>query len=151
VKGGTIETYISQICQYRTWKATKDTGGYINIDVKVPDAGTYKVTVMRRLDSSGGIAVLFFCDVGPAEEVTDPAEMLKDNGYMNHGAFAIWGTRLVVLDTQLEEAADIEEVAATIFHLASYADRFEKKRLAKDGPKDIGVILGGPKPDGKPM
>jgi len=57
----------------------------------------------------------------------------------------------VVMDTQLEEAADIEEVAATIFHLANYADRLQKKKAAKAGPKEIGVMLGGPKPDGKPM
>lgn len=151
MKGGTIESYIAQICQYRNWKVGKDSGGYTIVDVLLQDGGAHRVTVMRRLDSCGGISVLFFSEIGPVDQTMDPAEVLKDNGFMNHGAFAIWGNRFVVMDTQLEEAADIEEVAATIFHLANYADRLHKKKAAKAGPKDIGVMLGGPKPDGKPM
>lgn len=151
MKGGTIESYIAQISQYRNWKVGKDTAGYTTVDITLQDGGAHRVTVMRRLDSCGGISVLFFSDIGPADTKIDAAEVLKDNGFMNHGTFAIWGQRFIVMDTQLEEAADIEEVAATIFHLANYADRLQKKRMALEGPKDIGAILGGPKPDGKPM
>jgi len=151
MKGGTIESYIGQICQYRNWKIGKDSGGYTTVDITLQDGGAHRVTVMRKLDTSGGICVLFFSEIGAVDPLIDAAEVLKDNGFMNHGAFAIWGNRFVVMDTQLEEAADIEEVAATIFHLANYADRLEKKKIALEGPKEIGVILGGPKPDGKPM
>ena len=151
MKGGNVETYVAQISQYRQWKVGKDSGGYLTVDIPLKDGNPHRITIMRRLDTGGLVSLLFFCDVGPSEDAKDAAELLKDNGYMNHGTFAIWGNRLVVLDTQLEEAADIEEVAATIFHLASYADRLEKKKLAKEGPKDIGQILGGPKPDGKPL
>jgi hypothetical protein len=151
MKGGSIESYIEQISQYRKWKVGKDSGGYTTVDVVLQDGGDHRVTVMRRLDFNGAVAVFFFCVVGPDDQVKDPAEVLKDNGFMNHGTFAIWGNRLIVMDTQLEEAADIEEVAATIFHLATYADRLEKAKVAKEGPKDIGTILGGPKPGLKPM
>ena len=151
MKGGNIETYVSQICGFRKWTYSKDSGGYMTVGVNVQDGGTHNVTIMRRLDMNGTISVLFFCDLGPADKAVNAAEVLRDNGYMNHGAFAIWGDRFIVMDTQLEEAADIEEVAAAMFHLANYADRLEKKKLAATVPTNIGTILGGPKPDGKPL
>jgi len=138
--------HIQQICQFRQWRLGTDTAGNYVVDVTV-EGNPYKVTIMRQMDHGRMVTLLLICDICPECDIKDPVDLLKDNGRMNHGAFAIIGQRLVVLDTQIEQTADIEEIAAIILHLATYADRFNKKLQWKgygDGPQ-LGKMLGGPR------
>jgi hypothetical protein len=117
------------------------------IDLSLPESGQHRVTIIRRLDSQRSVVSVFLTDVYDESEIEDPKKMLMDCGRMNHGAFAIWHNRLVVLDTQVEETADIEEVAAIIYHLANYAARMRQMKSLSEGkpPASIGKVLGGPR------
>jgi hypothetical protein len=139
--------HLQQICHFRNWRLATDTAGNLTIDLNLPDAGSHRVNIIRRMDTGNMITLLFFTDICHESEIKDPEDLLKDNGRMNHGAFAIVNQRLVAMDTQLEQTANIEEIAAIIFHLASYADKLNKKFSWKgygDGTIQVGAIMGGP-------
>ena len=121
----------------------------MTIDLTIPEGGQHRVTIIRRLDRTGLAVAFFFVDVCHQSEIKDMTELLKDNGFMNHGAFGIFNERLVALDTQIEGTADIEEVAAILFHLASYADKYKGKMSwkgfgDKKPPGPIGKMMSKP-------
>ena len=138
--------HIQQICQFRQWRLGTDSGGNYVIDVTI-EGSNYRITIMRKMDHGSLVTLLFICDICHEGDVKDPVDLLKDNGRMNHGTFAIMNQRLVALDTQIEQTADIEEIAAIILHLATYADKFKKKSQWKgygEGP-ELGKMIGGPR------
>jgi len=138
--------HIQQICQFRQWRLGTDAAGNYVVDVTI-EGSNHRVTIMRKMDHGRMVTLLFICDICHEGDVKDPVDLLTDNGRMNHGAFAIMNQRLVALDTQIEQTADIEEIAAIILHLATYSDKFKKKLQWKgygDGPQ-LGKMIGGPR------
>lgn len=138
---------MATICKFRSWPIAKDVGGNTTVDVLLHDGVSHRISLVRQTDPGGLLTFRFIADICHESEVDDPSRLLQESGFMNHGVFAIMNRRLVVLDTQIDQTADIEEVAAILTHLASYARRFLNKLSLKKHGKlstSVGQMKGGP-------
>jgi hypothetical protein len=128
VKFRDIVDSIAEACK---WVVSEEPDGSICVEVPTGADRTQMVVITEDKDIADQLIVRYWSVIGDAEGI-EFRRCLEENAKMAYGAFALQGTNLVLMDTQLVADADPMEVGASIGNLAAYADRYERDLFGVD-------------------
>lgn len=120
-----LTTLIHQACGYHGWPMVHDGAGGFRIEVPANRGRKQVVQVAQVKDPDGKPTACFFSVVCDLSAVHDPYFLLRKNCELVHGALAVRGQEVIVLQFQLIETADPEEIVRSIYYVAKYADDLE--------------------------
>jgi hypothetical protein len=123
-----FEAVIDAVCARLGW--TRD-GDRIELSL---EAGRRQTVWLEAFDFEGEALVRVASGVGPTEHI-EPLHLntaLRLNYGLPHGALALRGEQLVVVDTLMADEPDEGEIEAVVSYLAETADHFERTLFGTD-------------------
>ncbi|MCA9511290.1 MAG: hypothetical protein R3E88_08620 [Myxococcota bacterium] len=123
-----FERAIDAVCDEQGWKRTRD-------EIEVPiDGGRRQIVTLDAFEFDDEPLVRLASGIGPTEHI-DPLHLntaLRLNYGLPHGALALRGDQLVLVDTLMADDPDREEIEAVLRYLAETADHFERTIFGTD-------------------
>ena len=117
-----------RVCEQEGWELLPN-----GVRVSTPE-GRHQLVGLEFFQVDREELVRFFTTIGDARVLT-PVQLetaLRLNASLAHGAFALHGDELVMVDQLPLHAADADEIRATIAYLAATADRYEQTLFGVD-------------------
>jgi hypothetical protein len=125
---GEFESVVEAVCTQQGW--TRD-GEAIEVPL---DAGRRQIVRFEAFDFEGEALVRAASAIGPSEHI-EPLHLitaLRLNYGLPHGALALHGEQLVLVDTLMADDPDADEIEAVVGYLAETADHFERTLFGTD-------------------
>ena len=123
-----FESVLTAVCSQRGWGRAGD-------EIQVPtEEGRAQLVWVEALEFEDDVLVRFASGIGPTEHI-EPLHLntaLRLNYGLAHGALALRGEQLVMVDTVFEDSPDAEEIEAVVEYLAESADHFERTLFGTD-------------------
>ena len=120
---------LDRVCEAQGW-----TRHGARVDVPIEGGKRHQHVELDAFDFEGEDLVRVVSPVGPTTHI-DPLHLntaLRLNYGLPHGALALHGEQLVLVDTLLADEPDAEEIEAVIDYLSETADHFEKTIFGTD-------------------
>ena len=119
---------LERVCQAQGWKRSGD-------EVTIPtDNGREQRVVLDPFEFEGEPLVRLSSAIGSSLEI-EPLHLnkaLRLNYGLPHGALALRGDQLVMVDTLMVNEPDDAEIEAVVSYLAEIADQFEASIFGPD-------------------
>ena len=123
-----FETALDGVCSQQGWTRASD-------EIEVPiEGGRRQRVAIEDFEFEDELLVRLASPIGPTEHI-DPLRLntaLRLNYGLPHGALALRGEQLVLVDTLLADEPDPEEIEAVVAYLAETADHFERTIFGTD-------------------
>jgi len=123
-----FEAVVDAACASQGWSRDGDT-------IEVPlDQGRKQRVELEDFDFEGEALVRVVSGIGDTEHI-EPLRLisaLRLNYGLPHGALAMRGEQLVVVDTLMAGDPDVDEIEAVVLYLAETADQFERTLFGTD-------------------
>jgi len=119
---------VDAVCREQGWKRD---GATIELDT---DAGAARRVALEPIELDDELLVRVAAPVGPSAEV-DALHLetaLRLNYGLPHGALALHGEQLALVDMLLADDPDREEIEAVVRYLAEAAEQFERTIFGAD-------------------
>ncbi len=123
-----FDAAVERVCKAQGWDLSGDE------IVLATDGERQQRVVFDPFDFEGEALVRFSSVIGPSEHI-EPLHLntaLRLNYGLPHGALALRGEQLVLVDTLMVEDPDEEEIEAVVRYLAETADHFEATLFGPD-------------------
>lgn len=122
-----LRSFLELLCQRAGWPRTELPDGTTAITVVLADGRKQDMFVTRREEEGLPLARIV-THIGPLSRLSGEKTLqaLHMNAELRFGAFAIADDNLVMTDSVLIAAADVEELEQSLRYLARQADQAEK-------------------------
>jgi len=123
-----FEELLGRVCGEQGW--VHDASG---IEVKLED-GRRQVVKLDYFEFEGAELVRLYTVIGESRRIHPLrlTQALRVNFGLPHGAMALRGEELVLVDTLIVEDADAGEIEAAVGYLAETGDHFERTLFGPD-------------------
>ncbi len=128
-----LRSFLDHLCQRAGWPRTELPDGSTAIMVVLADGRKQDVFV-SRYEEEGLPLARILTHIGPLSRLSGEKtiQALRMNGELRFGAFAIVADHLVMTDSVLIAAAEVEELEQSLRYLARQADLAEKFLFGTD-------------------
>lgn len=123
-----FEAAVDAACAKQGWTRDRDT-------IEVPlEQGRKQRVELEPFDFEGQALVRVVSGIGDTEhiETVRLISALRLNYGLPHGALALRGEQLVVVDTLMADDPDADEIESVVLYLAETADQFERTLFGTD-------------------